>query len=118
MRVKQSMCYPLFLKGDMTIERLFKELSAAGYAAVELWFRGDDFEDVAALAKRNNLAVASMCGHHSLPDGLNKKSNHYRIEAEITASIDVAVKHGVPGLICFSGNRNEGQSDADAIETV
>ena len=118
MRIKQSVCYPLFVKGDMTVERLFKELLSLGYAAVETWFRGDDFEDMVALAKRHKLAVASICGHQSLPDGLNKKSNHDRIEAEVAASVDVAARHGIAGLICFSGNRNEGQSDADAIETV
>ena len=85
---------------------------------MELWARGDDFEEVIATAKRHNLAVASMTGHASLPDGLNKRSNHDRIEAELKTSIDLAAKHGIPGLICFSGNRQPDQSEAEAIETV
>jgi hydroxypyruvate isomerase len=89
-----------------------------GYAAVELWGRGDDFEDVMALAKRYKLAVASMIGHTSLPDGLNKRSNHDRIEDELKTSIDIAAKHGIPGLICFSGNRQPYQSELEAIEAV
>jgi len=30
--------------------------------------------------------------------------------------VALAAKLGVPGLICFSGNRNPGQDDADALE--
>ena len=59
-----------------------------------------------------------MAGHQSLPDGLNKRANHDRIESELRTSIDLAARHRVRGIICFSGNRNEGQSDSDAIDIV
>ncbi|OGG54344.1 MAG: xylose isomerase [Candidatus Handelsmanbacteria bacterium RIFCSPLOWO2_12_FULL_64_10] len=118
MRIKQSICYPLFKPQDMNLEGLFKTAAEIGYAAVELWGRGEDFEEIMALAKRHRLAVASMSGHASLPDGLNKRSNHDRIEAELKASIDIAVRHGIPGLICFSGNRQPYQSEVEAIEAV
>jgi len=118
MRIKQSICYPLFKPGDMSLEALFKTGAEIGYAAVELWGRGEDFEDVIALAGKHNLVVASMSGHDSLPDGLNKRSNHDRIEAELKTSIDIAAKHGIPGLICFSGNRQPYQSELEAIEVV
>ena len=59
-----------------------------------------------------------MSGHQSLPDGLNKRSNHDRIEAELRESIDVAARHGIPGLICFSGNRQPFQTDLEAIDAV
>jgi hydroxypyruvate isomerase len=102
----------------LSLDALFKAASQIGYAAVETWFRGDDFEEMVALAKHHRLAVASICGHQSLGDGLNKRSNHDRIEEELKASIDVAVKHGIPGLICFSGNRQPGQSEEDALDAV
>ncbi len=57
-----------------------------------------------------------MCGHQGLTDGLNKPGNHDRIELELARSIERAVALGIPSLICFSGNRNEGQSDADGLE--
>ncbi len=116
MRIKQSVCYPIFKLGEMTLDELFKTVSKIGYAAVELWGRGDDFEKVVRLAKKRKLAVASMCGHASLPDGLNKRSNHDRIEDELKTSIDIAVKHGIPGVICFSGNRQPHMSEMEAIE--
>jgi hydroxypyruvate isomerase len=118
MSIKQSICYPLFKPPEMSLELLFKTAKEIGYAAIELWAREDDFEEVMALAKKYDLAVASMTGHASLPDGLNKRSNHDRIEAELKTSIDIAVQHGIPGLICFSGNRQPHQSEIEAIEAV
>jgi hydroxypyruvate isomerase len=116
MRIKQSFCYPCFKRKEMSLDALCQAAAKIGYAAVELWFRGPDFDELVAAAKASGLAVASMCGHKTLTDGLNKRSNHDRIEAEVRESVDIAVKLGIPGLICFSGNRNDGQADADAIE--
>ncbi|MCE7981568.1 MAG: xylose isomerase [Caldilinea sp. CFX5] len=102
----------------MALDDLMKYTAEVGYAAVELWGRDEKFEEVMAMAKRHKLAVASMSGHLSLPDGLNKRSNHDRIEDELKTSIDIAVRHGIPGLICFSGNRQPHQSEIEAIEAV
>ncbi len=115
MRIKQSFCYGLFKK-DLSFDELFAAAAEIGCAATELWQRGDDFDELVAAAKRHGLAVASMSGHQSLPDGLNDPANHDRIEAELHASIDLAVEHEIPGLICFSGNRREGLSDEQGIE--
>lgn len=57
-----------------------------------------------------------MIGHDSLPDGLNKPENHDRIEAELCASIDIAVERGIGALICFSGNVVEGMEEEEAID--
>jgi hydroxypyruvate isomerase len=118
MRIKQSICYPLFKPATMSLEELVKTAAEIGYAAIELWARPPEFEDIVALAKRHNLAVASMSGHASLPDGLNKRSNHDRIEDELKTSIDLAAQHGIPGLICFIGNRQPHTTEIEAIEAV
>jgi hydroxypyruvate isomerase len=118
MRIKQSICYPIFRPKDMSLDDLFRTAAEIGYAAVELWERGDDLNEVVETAKRYGLAVASMSGHDSLPDGLNKRSNHERIEAELRKSIDIAAEYGIPGLICFSGNRQPFQSERKAIDAV
>jgi hydroxypyruvate isomerase len=102
----------------MSFDALFEIAAGIGYAAVELWARGDEFDELVAMARKHNLVVASMAGHASLRDGLNKQANHDRIEAELIASIDLAAQHGIPGLICFSGNQQPGQDEAEAIETV
>jgi len=89
-----------------------------GFVAIELWTRGPDFADVVALAKQHSLTIAIMSGHDSLAVGLNDASQHDRIEAELRASIDIAAKVGIPGVICFSGNRREGVSEDEAIATT
>ncbi len=116
MRIKQSVCYPILKPEDMSLDELFRISGEIGYPAVEMWGRGDDFEEVCGLAKKHGLVVASMVGHSSLPDGLNKRSNHDRIEGELKASIDLAAQHGIAGVICFSGNRQPHLSEMEAIE--
>ncbi len=101
---------------EMNLEAVCKNAAEIGYAAIELWSRPPEFEEIMALAKKYKLAVASMSGHFSLPDGLNKRSNHDRIEQELKVSIDLAAQYGIPGLICFSGNRQPHQSEMEAIE--
>jgi hydroxypyruvate isomerase len=118
MRIKQSVCYPIMKLGSLSLEALFEASAAIGYAAVEMWGRGDDFERVVALAHKHKLVVASMVGHSMHPHGLNARSEHPRIEAELRASIDLAAANGIPGLICLSGNRLPYQSDLEAIEAV
>ena len=117
MRIKQSLCFPIFPVGESDLGPFFRELKRIGYTGVEFWGRDslDDFESVVAQANESSLAVVSMVGHSSLTDGFNKRENHDRIEAELRESIDVAVAHGIGGLICFSGNRNPGQSDYDGL---
>ena len=118
MRIKHSICDPLFMPKEMQLETLIQTAAEIGYAAIELWSRPPEFEEIMALAKRYNLAVASMSGHMSLPDGLNKRSNHDRITAELKTSIDIAAEHGIPGVICFSGNRQPHMSEIEAIEAT
>jgi len=118
MAIKQSICYPLFMPKEMALNDLVQRAAAIGYAAIELWSRPTDFEEIVGLAKAHGLAVASMSGHGSLPDGLNKRSNHERIEHELRESIDIAAAHGIPGVICFSGNRQPHMTELEAIEAV
>ena len=118
MRIRQSFCYPCFKSDDMSLDALCRAAAGIGYAGAELWFRGDDFDELVEATARHKLVIASMCGHTSLTDGLNRRENHDRIEAELRESIDLAARLGIPGLICFSGNRNEGQSDDEGAETT
>ena len=116
MRIKQSLCYPIFKGPKATLEDLFRAVAEMGFAAVELWGRDEEFPQVVELARKYKLVIASMSGHNSLPDGLNKRANHDRIEAELIESIDLAAKYGIPGLICFSGNRQPFMTELEAIE--
>jgi len=114
MRIKQSLCLPMFKNVDIGV--LLKAVAEIGYPAVEFWGRPDSFEEQAAKIRSYGLKIASMGGHASKPGGLNQRSEHERIEAELKTSIDIAVKHGIPGVICLSGNRQPGVSEEEAIE--
>jgi hydroxypyruvate isomerase len=118
MRIKQSICYPLFMPPDMELGVLIETAAKVGYAAIELWARPENFVEIVQLAHKHGLAVASMTGHASLPDGLNKRGNHDRIEEELNASIDLAAQYSIPGVICFSGNRMPHMSEVEAIEAT
>ncbi|MCC7192410.1 MAG: TIM barrel protein [Phycisphaeraceae bacterium] len=117
MKINQSFCYPLFKTAEMSLDELCRQGARIGFAGIELWFRDADFDELCAAASAHGLAVASMCGHQSLKDGLNRRDQHDRIEAELRESIAAAVSRKIPNLICFSGNRNPGQSEEEALET-
>ena len=121
-RIKQSVCFPIFQPQFSSLAELCRELARIGYRAVEMWGRrggpvSGEFtvEEVAAAAAEQGLALASFIGHASLPDGCNDPANHPRIEAELRDAIALAAQHGVPGLICFTGNRRPGQSDLEGM---
>lgn len=117
MRIKQSVCFPMMEPLPVPLNEFLPRVAQMGYAAVEIWKPDDHFPELYDLAQRNGLRIASFSGHDSLYVGLNDPHQHARIWDELHQSIDLAVKYAVPGIICFSGNRREGQSEEEAIET-
>ena len=110
--INQSICYGCFTRDDASPEQVIREAARIGYKSVEMappeyW----------SLVRENGMRVAIIVGHQSLPDGLNKRENHDRIEQEILENIEVAVANDIPGLICFSGNR-EGKSDEEGRDNT
>jgi len=115
-RINQSYCLPLYLKDGITLDELLRRTKEIGFAAVEIWQRqGAPFDELVEAAGKHGLRIASMAGHMSLSDGLNNPDNHSRIEDELHESIDLAAQHDIPGLICFSGNR-DGRDDEESID--
>jgi hydroxypyruvate isomerase len=51
----------------------------------------------------------------TIPDALNRKENHDRIEKSLRAAIDEAAAGSVPNVITFSGNRR-GMADAEGAD--
>jgi len=109
-RIKHSAAWWCYVRGEMTPERFVRTAAEIGYDAVELvdpsyW----------QLVKDHGLAIASIGGHATLVDGLNKRENHARIATELHGNIAQAARWGIPNLIAFSGNRN-GLSDDKGAE--
>ncbi|MEZ4869604.1 MAG: TIM barrel protein [Caldilineaceae bacterium] len=98
--MQQAISWWCFAPRLMTPKALVQTAVEIGYEAVELvpaehW----------ALAQAHGLAIATIAGHQSIAEGLNRRENHDRIEGEIRTNLEHAVKWGIPNLICFSGNR-------------
>ncbi len=110
-RMKQSICVPMFT--SLSLDELCAAAAEIGYAAVEFWGRDERFDEQVATVKRYSLAVASFTGHSRT--ALNSSADHDQAEKELKVSIDVAAHHGIPGIICVSGNRQPGRSETDAI---
>lgn len=107
--IKQSVCCGPFTGVGVVPEDLIKQSAAIGYASVEMAPRA-----YWLLIKDSGLDIAISIGHDSLLDGLNKRSNHDRIEDELLAHIDEAAAHKIPALIVFSGNC-EGKTSEEGL---
>ena len=88
-RIKHSAAWWCFVRGEMTPERFVRTAAEIGYDAVEIvdpsyW----------QLVKDHSLAIASVVGHKTLVDGLNKRANH-EPSSGITAPAMVPQPHGV-----------------------
>ncbi len=108
--LRQSACWWCFTPNFLTPEALVTAAADIGYEAVELidqpyW----------QLVKDHGLKIASIRGHESLTDGLNRRENRQRIIGEIEANLKLAEAWDIPNLICFSGNR-AGTSDSEGAE--
>jgi hydroxypyruvate isomerase len=51
----------------------------------------------------------------TIPDALNRKENHERLEKSMRAGLDEAAANGVPNVITFSGNRR-GMDDREGAD--
>jgi hydroxypyruvate isomerase len=116
MKIKQSVCFPMMEPLPVPLPDFFQRVAQMGFDAVEIWRPDENFPELANLAAKHGLHIASFSGHDSIAEGLNDPAQHERICDELQHSIDLAARYQVPGVICFSGNRREGQSEEEAIE--
>lgn len=110
--MKQSLAWWCCTRVGMTPEGIVAAAAEIGYAGVEL-APPEHWPLIAA----TGLRIVAERGHASLEDGLNRRANHDRIEQEIRANLDLAVRWGIPVLICFSGNR-DGLGDAEGAKVT
>jgi len=107
-RIKQSVCHWCYR--DMSVDALAEEAAKMGLRSVELLGEQDW-----PVVKKHGLVCAVGNGICSITDGLNVKANHAEIEKNFRRLLPLAKEHGVPNLICFSGNRRE-MADEEAWE--
>src|SRR5579872_3776448 len=93
--------------------RLAAELGCAGFDLVQT-------RDWPTLKKYGLIPTMSspQASSITIPDGLNDKANHERLEKSTRAGIDECAAGGCPNLITFSGNRHGMPDDQGADNCV
>src|SRR5262249_34038438 len=94
--VKQSICRWCY-DGKLSLDKLCEVAKKLGYRSIEL-LRD---KEVLAVNKAGLSCAIMRCA--SIPDGLNRKANHDRIEKELKTNLEFAAENGVPNVICMSG---------------
>ena len=107
-RIRQSVsrwCYAKYSLDDLS-----RYAAHIGLVGIDL-LNPEEFE----VPRRYGLiCTMGYAGMGSIPNGLNRVSNHDAIEAALRKQIRGAVENKVPNLITFSGNRN-GMSDDEGL---
>ncbi len=85
-------------------------------AAVRIGLKGIDLIDYKEwpTVQKYGLVPSMTPGAGTIPDGLNRRENHERLDGEFRENIERAAKAGVPNVITFSGNRR-GLPDEEGI---
>lgn len=115
MSFRQSVSLPMFASSIVDPERFIETLVEIGFEGVEVWGRDAAFPKWLALAAKHHITLCTMVAHRAT---LNLADSQPLAEQEIRASIDIAAENGIPGIICFGGNRIPEQDDATAIDLV
>jgi len=108
-RLKQSVarwCY-----NKIPLDDFARECAAMGLKGIDL-LGPKEWETV---KKHGLVPTMMMPGGGTIPDGLNRKESHDKIEKELRENIPLAAAAGVPNIITFSGNRR-GLPDGEGLE--
>ena len=105
--VRQSVCRWCYQ--GVSLDRLAAEAARIGYRSVELLGPED-----AAKMKQYGLTCAMLQGTGPIDNCFNRIENHDRCVSELRTAIDFASDHGLPNVICFSGNR-KGMDDEEGL---
>ena len=108
LRIKQSVCRWCYPK--IAVEDFAKECARLGLQSVDL---ADPKEW--PVYKKYGLVPTMIGGGTTIPDGFNRKENHAGIAERFKGQVKLAVEHGAPSIIVFSGNR-KGMSDEEGLE--
>jgi hydroxypyruvate isomerase len=110
-RLKQSVTRGVFARG-MSLEDSCREAARLGCKGFDLIGPAD----WPTLKKYGLVPAMYPPGPGgNIPDALNRKENHDKLEASMHAAIDEAKANDVPNIITFSGNR-KGMDDREGAD--
>ena len=108
---KHSVCYWCC---RMPLDKLAAAAGKIGLHSIELL----TVEQIPVVQK-HGLTCACAYGPketRSIDNGFNRRENHDKFVEGYVNAIAKCAELGVPGIICFSGKRNKGQSDEEGLE--
>ncbi len=107
-RLRQSVCRWCYAKTP--IEELAQAAAKMGIVAMDL-VNPSEWDAV----KKAGLTLTIVPGPTTIPDGLNRKENHDRIEERFKTMVAAAAAAKAHSIIVFSGNR-KGMADQEGAE--
>ncbi len=110
-RLKQAVTRGVFAR-NMSLDDCCREASRLGCKGFDL-IGPADWPTLKKYGLVPSMYPAGPGG--SIPDALNRKENHDRIETSLRAAIVEAASNGVPNVITFSGNRR-GMDDREGAD--
>jgi hydroxypyruvate isomerase len=109
-RYKQSVTRGVFGRG-MSLEDSCREAAKVGIKGYDLIGPAD----WPTLKKYGLIPTIFAPVGHGIPDGLNNRDNHEKLEKALHTALDQAAEAGAPNLIVFSGNRR-GMADQEGAD--
>jgi hydroxypyruvate isomerase len=109
-RYKQSVTRGVFGRG-MSLEDSCREAAKVGIKGYDLIGPAD----WPTLKKYGLIPTIFAPVGHGIPDGLNNKDNHEKLERALHTALDQAAEAAAPNLIVFSGNRR-GMADQEGAD--
>jgi hydroxypyruvate isomerase len=110
-RLKQSVTRGVFAR-NMSLDECCREAARLGCKGFDLMGPAD-WPTLKKYGLTPSMYPAGPGG--SIPDALNRRENHDRIEKSLRAAIDESAANGVPNIITFSGNRR-GMDDREGAD--
>ena len=107
-RIRQTVCKWCY--GSTPLETLCEAAAEMGLVGLDLI----DPKDFPTLEQHG--LVCSMTPSHGIGKGLNDPANHEDCLGKIAGAIEATAAAGWRNVICFSGNRRDGLSDAEGLE--
>jgi hydroxypyruvate isomerase len=108
--IKQSVCRWCYNK--IRLEDLAAEAVKMGYKSIEL-LSAEEYKVIKPYGL--TCAMLSPKIKNFIPDGLNRKEYHPRIQKALREAIEFAAAEGLPNVICMSGNRR-GMPDDEGLK--
>jgi hydroxypyruvate isomerase len=110
-RIKQGVTRGVFARG-MSLDDCCREAAKLGIKGFDL-IGPQDWPTLKKYGLVPSMYPPGPGG--TIPDALNRKENHERLEKSMRAGLDEAAANGVPNLITFSGNRR-GMDDREGAD--